>query len=134
VRGFPAQRLLPGEGGDIDLRPIDRLGEDGGRGIGKGEPAALQGNPVAVGHAHARRGAVPGEQHIALEIDALEVGQLAVLSLNDAQILELQLLGGVGDPALAEAFPRQRINTTRAQHRPHGQLESARVGGWHDGA
>ena len=54
VRGLPAQHLLPGEGGDIDLRPVDRLREDGRGGIGEGEPAALGRDPVAVGNAHAR--------------------------------------------------------------------------------
>ena len=40
---------------------------------------------------------------------------------------ELELLGHVGDPALAEAFPGQRIDTARAEHRPHGKFEGAGV-------
>ena len=43
VRGFAADDLLPGEGGDIDLRPVDRLREHGRRGIGEREPAAIGG-------------------------------------------------------------------------------------------
>jgi hypothetical protein len=43
VRRLPAHGLLPGVGGDVDLGEIDRLGEDRGRGIAEGEPAALGG-------------------------------------------------------------------------------------------
>ena len=48
----------------------------------KVRPAALGRDPVAVGHAHARGGAVPGEQHVAVEIDLGEIGQPAVLGLD----------------------------------------------------
>ena len=51
-----------------------------------------------------------------------------------AQVLELELLGDVGHPALAEALPGQRIDAARAQHGPHRHLEGAGVGGRHDAA
>ena len=129
VRGLAAQRLLPGEGGDIDLVPGDGLGEHRRGGVGEGEAGAVGGDPVAVRHAHARGGAVPGEQHVAAEIDLGEIGQLAVLGLEDAQVGELELLGDVRHPALAEALPGQRIDAALAQHGPHGHLEGAGVGG-----
>ena len=82
VRRFAAENLLPGEGGDIDLRPVDRLREQRRGGIGEGEPAAVGSDPVAVRHAHARRRAVPGEDDVAVEIDRGQIRQPAVVGLE----------------------------------------------------
>ena len=134
VRGFAAEHLLPGEGEDIDLVPGDLLRKHGRGRIDERKPFAICGNPVAVGHAHARGGAVPGEEHVAAEIDLGEVGQLAVVGLDGAQVFQLELLGGIRHPALAEAFPGQHVDAALTEHGPHGHLEGAGVGGGHDGA
>ena len=47
-------------------------------------------------------------------------------------VAELQLLGRVGRPALAEALPDQHVDGPGAEHRPHRHLEGAGVGGGHD--
>ena len=60
-------------------------------------------------------------------------GSLPYSASMHAQVLELELLGDVRHPALAEALPGQRIDAARAQHGPHGHLEGAGVGGRHDG-
>ena len=41
VRGFAAQRLLPGEGHDIELRPVERLRERRRGGVADGEAFAV---------------------------------------------------------------------------------------------
>ena len=78
VRGFAAQRLLPGEGGDIELWPIERLRERGRGRVADRKSGAIGGNPVGIGHAHARGGAVPGEDDVACRIDAGQIGQFAI--------------------------------------------------------
>ena len=61
-------------------------------------------------------------------------GSLPYSASMHAQVFQLQLLGGVGHPALAEALPGQRVDAACAQHGPHGHLEGAGVGGRHDAA
>ena len=108
VRGFAAQRLLPREGHDIELGPFERLRE-GGRGrVANGQARAIGGDPVGVRHAHARGGAVPGEDHVACRIDLGEIGQFAVAGAEHGHVLELELLDHVDDPAFAERFPGQQ--------------------------
>src|SRR5690606_2450163 len=46
----------------------------------------------------------------------------------------LELFGHVGDPALAEALPGERVDATSAKHGPHSEFEGAGVGGRHDRA
>ena len=105
-----AQHLLPGERHDIELGEIERLRE-GGRGrIANGQALPVGRNPVGVRHAHARCGAVPGEDHIMAEIDAGQIGKLAIGRLQDARILELQLLDDIADPAFAKTFPGQKVD------------------------
>ena len=41
VRRLAAQRLLPGEGDDIELRPVERLGEGGRGGVADGDALAV---------------------------------------------------------------------------------------------
>src|SRR3546814_7097920 len=59
-------------------------------------------------------GAVPGEQHVIRPIDAVEIGNPAVIGAQHVRF-ELQLLDRVGDPTFTEAFPRQRGDAARAQ-------------------
>ena len=95
-------------------------------------PFAVGGDPVAVRHAHAGGGAVPGEHHVGGEIDLRQIGQLAVRRLEDGDVLELELLLDVGDPAFAEAFPGQHGHGPRAEQRPQRHLDRAGIGGRHD--
>ena len=78
-------------------------------------PAAVGGDPVAVGHAHARGGAVPAEHHVARGVDRAEVGQRAIGGLERAQVGELQLLLDVDQPAVAEALEGEHVDAARAQ-------------------
>ena len=41
MRRLPAERLLPGEGDHIELRPVERLGEAGAGGVADGESGAV---------------------------------------------------------------------------------------------
>jgi hypothetical protein len=78
-------------------------------------PSRSAGIEVAVRHAHAGGGAVPGEDHIAVEIDlARKIRQLAIGRFI-LRGVELQLLDHVGDPAGAEAFPGHHVDAARAQ-------------------
>ena len=78
VRRLSAQDLLPGEGHHIELGPIQRLREAGGGGVADGDPFPVGGDEVAVRHAHARGGAVPGEDQIGVGAHLAQVRQLAV--------------------------------------------------------
>ena len=95
-------------------------------------PCRVGRNEIAVGHAHARGRAVPGEDHVAVEIDRREIGQPAVVGLDDARIGELELLHHIGDPAGAETFPGDHVDAARAEQRPQRHLDGAGVGGRHD--
>src|SRR5690606_1428750 len=75
MRTLAAQRLLPGEGDDIELGEIEVLREGSRSGVADGEALAVGRDPVAIGDADTRCGAVPGEDHVAVEIDLAEIGQ-----------------------------------------------------------
>ena len=124
---FAAQRLLPAEGRDIDLVPVDVVGEHRAGRVGEAQALAVVRNPVAVGNAHARGGAVPGEQHVVRPVDLAEVGKLAVIGADDGRV-ELQLLDRIGHPAFAEALPGEAGDRPGAEHRPHRHFERAGVG------
>ena len=132
MRGLAAQHLLPGPGHDIELLPgqVHREGR-GGR-ITNRQALAIPLDPIAIGDTHARGGAVPGEDDVAHGIDLGQIRQRAVVGAERAEILELELLHGVGDPALAEAFPGQEIDAARAQQRPERQLHRPGVRARHD--
>ena len=85
-----------------------------------------------VRHAHARGGAVPGEDDVGLRIDLGEVGDLTVSRVELGDVLELQFLDDVADPALAEGFPGERGDGPRTEHRPQRHLDRAGIGGRHD--
>ena len=89
-------------------------------------------DPIAVRHAHAGGRAVPGEHHVAVEIDLDEIGQLAVRRDQRADVLELELLDDVGDPVAAERLPGEHIDAARAEQRPERHLHRAGVRGRHD--
>ena len=132
MRSLAAEHLLPGEGDDIELGPVEMLREGGRGGVADRQTLAIRRNEVAIGHAHARRGAVPGEDDIAVEIDALQVRKRPIGCLDDADIRQFQLLLDVGDPGLAEAFPGDHVDAACAQQRPHRHFHRAGVGGRHD--
>ena len=89
-------------------------------------------DPIAVGHADARCGAIPGEDDVPREVDSRKVGQRTVIGFKNAHILELQVFDNVRDPALAEAFPGENIDAAEALAwglvdivAPHHQLDEA---------
>ena len=69
MRRLAPENLLPGERHDIELRPIEFLGEGRRCRVADRQSLAVGGDPIAVGHANARGGAVPGENDVVVEID-----------------------------------------------------------------
>ena len=132
MRRFAAEHLLPREGDDIELGPVEILRKGRRSGIANGQALTVGGNPVAIGNTHAGGGAVPCEDHIVIEIHARQIGNIAITGFDDAGIFELQLLDGIGHPAFAEAFPSQQVDGSRAQQAPHRHFHGAGVGGGHD--
>ena len=123
-----AKHLLPGEGNNVELRPVEFLREGGGGGVAERQAFAVSGDPVRIRNADAGGRAVPGEDHVVLEIGLGKIGQRAVGRIVYAHVLELELLGDVGGPVLAEALPDQHVDAARAEHGPHGHLEGAGIG------
>ena len=89
MRRLAAERLLPGEGDDIEFWPVEFLREGRRGGVGDGQPLAVGGNPVAIRHAHAGGGAVPGEDHVIVEIDRGQIDDVAIAGFENPRILEL---------------------------------------------
>lgn len=131
MRGLSAQHLLPAEGHDIQLVPGQFHRKGGAGRVADRQPVAVGGNRIAIRHPHARGGAVPGEDHVLVEIHFGEIDDLAVIGLADRGV-QFQLLDRVGDPAFAKAFPGQHLDRAFAQHRPHRHLDGAGVRGRHD--
>src|SRR4051812_15176093 len=98
MRGFAAERLLPAEGADIDLGPVEVLSEGSRSRVADRQAGAVGRDPVAVGNSDSAGRAVPGEDDVARRIDSAELGDLAITGGADLGI-ELQLLGDVGHPA-----------------------------------
>mmetsp|Transcript_44875 Transcript_44875/g.107681 ORF Transcript_44875/g.107681 Transcript_44875/m.107681 type:complete len:427 (+) Transcript_44875:84-1364(+) len=132
VRALAAEALLPREGDDVELVPRHVLREDGRGGVGDGETLAVGRDLDVSGDAHARGGAVGGEDDVLVEVDLGEVGQHAVVALHVSHILELELLHDVRVPVAAEALEVHARDRLRAEQRPHGHLDRAGVRGRHD--
>ena len=132
MRALAAQRLLPGEGGDIEFFEVEPLGEGGRSRVANGEALAIGRNETAVRHAHARGRAVPGEDHVAVEIDLRQIRQCAVARLEPANVGELELLDDVGHPAGTKTFPGDHIDAALAEQRPQRHLHRAGIGRRHD--
>ena len=130
--GLAAQDLLPRVAGRIEPGPVHRIGEDGGRGVAEREPRAIGGDPLRIGHPHARSGAVPDENRVAVGIDLREVGQAAVRRIDRACVQGAQLAGAVVRPKRTEIVPAQKVRPARAEQRPHGHLDGAGVGARND--
>ena len=128
-----AEHLLPGEGHDIELWPVERLRE-GGRGrVADRQPLAIIRDPARVNDAHARRRAVPGEDDVAgFRVDLLQVRQLAIRRLEEADIGQLELFCDIGHPAGAKALPGEHVDAAGPEQRPHRHLDGAGVGSGHD--
>ena len=131
MAAFAAQHFLPRERGNVDLVPVDVVSEHGAGSVGKRQAFAVRRDEIGIGHAHARRGAVPCEQHVVRPVDGSKVRDLAVIGAQDRGF-ELELLDRVGNPTFTEAFPRQRGHRTSAQHRPHRHFEGAGIRARHD--
>ena len=85
-------------------------------------------NPVEVRHFHARSGAVVSEDDVVVEIYFAEVGQQAVVGFVLGDVVELELLEHVCDPAGAEGLPCAHLNATSAEEGPHGHFHRTSVG------
>ena len=122
MRRFAAQHFLPGEGGHIELVPgqVHREGRRGG--IANRQAGAVVGNPVAIGNAHARGGAIPGKHDIVVEIDRSEIDDLAIIGGFDVCV-DLELFHDIRDPTRAKAFPGQHLDLALAQKRPQRHLD-----------
>ncbi len=126
MRAFAAEHFLPAEGRDVDLVPWQVIGEHRARRVGKAQSRAVFGDPVAIGHAHAARRAVPGEQYVIRPVDCRQIGQIAIIGTDHCGI-DPELLHRVGHPAFAEAFPGEHGDGARAEHRPHRHFECAGI-------
>src|SRR5690606_12125604 len=132
VGSFTAEGLLPGEGDNVELGEVELLGKGSRGSVADGQAFAVRRNPVSVGNADARGGAVPGEDDVTGEVDLGEVRQFAIRGFEDADVVELELRLHVGAPACAERFPGQHVDATSAQSAPEEHFDSARVGGGDD--
>src|SRR5690606_19934086 len=101
MRRLAAQRLLPGEGHDVELGPIERLRESGRSRVANCKTLTRGADPVGIRHAYAGRGSVPGENDIGGRIGLGEIGNLAITRGELGDVLQLELLDDIGDPALA---------------------------------
>ena len=79
MRGLAAKRLLPGESGDIELCPIEFLGEGGRRRVADRQAFAIGRDPIGIGDAHPGRRSIPCKDDVIVEIGAREIGDLAVV-------------------------------------------------------
>ena len=111
--------------------PVDVWANAARRRVAERQAGAVGRDPVGVGHADAAGRAVPGEHDVARRIDAAQIRDLAVIGSADVGV-ELELLGDVGDPAGAEALPREHGHRPRPEQRPHRHFHRAGVGGGHD--
>ena len=129
MRRFPAQRLLPGPGDDIELVPRQIHGKGRRRRIANHQPLPVGSDEIRIRQPHARRGAVPGEHQIMRRINLGQVGQLAIRRAEHIGIGQLQLLDDVGRPGLGKTLKRQDIHRARPEQRPQRQFHGPGVGG-----
>ena len=125
------EHLLPAVGDDIELVPGHVHGEYGRGRVTDGEPLTVVGDPVAVRHLDPGGGAIPGEHHIGGAVGAAQVGQLAVIGLDNLDIVELQLLDHIGYPAFTKGFPGKHLDLAGPEQRPQRHLHGTGVGRWY---
>ena len=118
-----AKHFLPGESDDIELRPIESLGKGGGSCIADRQALAVGGDPIAIGDTHARRRSIPGENDIIVEIDGLEIDNLAIACFQGADVFQFQLIDDIGHPAFAKGFPGEHIDAALAEQRSKGHFD-----------
>ena len=132
MRALSAQHFLPGKGHHIELAVIEFLGKGCRRGVANSQSFALCRDEPAIGNPYAGSRAIPGEDHIAAEIHIGKIGQFAIGRFENPHIGQLQLLGDIGDPALAKTLPGKHVDAALAQKRPQCHLHGAGVGRRHD--
>jgi hypothetical protein len=86
---------------------------------------AVFSNPVAVRDSNAAGRSIPGENHVACGVDAVQLGNLTIIGGSNVRF-ELQLLEDVGHPAGAEAFPCQHGDRLRSEQ-CHSAISTAPV-------
>jgi hypothetical protein len=111
-----------------ELWPVQLLRERRRCRVADGQSLAILRDPVAVRHADARGGAIPGEDHVVVEIRLGKVRQFAIGRAERARVLKLQLLDDVRHPAFTKAFPGENIDASRAEERPQRHFYGAGVG------
>ena len=133
MTGFSTEHFLPGVGDDVELVPVELLGESGGSRVANRQALAVGRNEVAILDADARCRAVPREDDVMIEVEARQINDLAIVGDDRARILQLQMLDDVDHPMFAECFPGDDVDGPRAEQRPQGRLDGAGVGAGHDG-
>ena len=131
VGGFPAQRLLPGKGHGIEFGPVEVLGEGRRGGVANDDAFTVGGDEISIGHAYARRRAVPSEDQVGIGAHLAEVRQLAIWGVEHFGG-QLELLDHVGHPILAEAFEGQELHRLGTEHGPHSHLDGTGIGAGDD--
>mmetsp|Transcript_20780 Transcript_20780/g.42007 ORF Transcript_20780/g.42007 Transcript_20780/m.42007 type:complete len:295 (-) Transcript_20780:370-1254(-) len=116
VGTLATKNLLPGVSCDVGLGPINVHSEDSRRGVIKGNTRTVVGDPVKIRHAHTRSSAVEGENDVVIFVNALQVRNLTVPSRNLTHILNLKLLGDVGQPSFSKGFPVEHIYGLGTKH------------------
>ena len=133
VGAFAAERLLPGPGHDIELGPIEFHREHRRGGVAQRQALAVVGDPVGVGNADARGGAVPGKDHVARKIDRAKVRQFAVVGLEGPGPGDRELFLDIRGPAAPKALPGEDVDAARSEQGPERALEGTRVRTGHQG-
>jgi hypothetical protein len=74
MRRFTPQNLLPRPSDNIELVERQRHGKGRRRRIGNHQSCPVRRDPITVGNARARRGAIPGQNHVMAEINRRQIG------------------------------------------------------------
>jgi hypothetical protein len=95
------------------------------------ETFAITSDPIAIRDANSRCGAVPGKNHVAIEIDLAEVRQFAIGRDHRPYIGKLEQLENIDHPFLIKAS--QASTTPRGPSSDHSAISyRAGVGRRHD--
>src|SRR5262249_45984004 len=98
----------------LSLPPLVSRKISGTGHFANGEALPVRRDPVGVRHPHTRYCSVPSKDDVAGKIDLGKIRQPTVGSLHDADVVNFQLPDNIDHPILAEGFPSQDVDTTRA--------------------
>lgn len=100
-----SENLLPRVSSNIELLPRHIHSKASTSSITQSQPLPIILNPITVGYADSGSGTVEGEADVVVGVDEGEVGEVTVVGgvLGDGYgVLELEVAGGVAEPALSE--------------------------------